>query len=134
MTTTSLTIPDGTTVVSVRISAYDLAGNESAKSLCAEKTFVIAEPPPPDPTPEPPPYDPRVEIDALKAQVSTLEGNVLALEAKLATTQLQLTLTQADVSAMKDKFDKLKAGWCALKGNSLTKDVLAERAAMGGCP
>jgi hypothetical protein len=108
-TTTSYTdnsIPDGTSVVSYRVSSFDTAGNESGQSVCVEKVFA-AQPPADDHTAI------LLAIDLLK---------------------LRMAAAEADIAILKEQRDRLKAGWCALKGSSLTKDVLAERAALGGCP
>jgi hypothetical protein len=73
----------------------------------------------------------------------TLEQRVAALEQQLALLATQVALSAAtdriaaletDVKALKAQRDALKAGWCKLTGSSVTKDVLAERAALGGCP
>lgn len=95
VSTYTTSVPDGTTVVSVRMTAVDVAGNESAQSACVEKVF------------------PAPIVDTVTPRLDVLE---------------------ADMALVKAKLDRLKAGWCALKGSSLTKDVLAERAALGGCP
>ena len=101
-----LPVPVGALVMSARIAAIDTAGNISALSQCAEKVF-----PPPGPT---------------------LEERVTALENKADLTA-RVSELEASVNTLKQQRDALKAGWCALKGSSLTKDVLAERAALGGC-
>jgi len=73
VTTYTITgVPDGTTMLSARITAYDTANNESAKSNCVEKTFASI------PTPEPPPVDP---MDALDLRVQALENKLDALRA-----------------------------------------------------
>ncbi len=94
VTTYPITVPTGSTVVSARITAVDTSGNESTKSLCAEKT----------------------------------------LSAPIDSVSTRLTALETDMAVLKAQRDALKAGWCALKGSSLTKDVLAERQALGGCP
>jgi hypothetical protein len=48
--------------------------------------------------------------------------------------QAQLDALAARVTAAEGKLAALKGGLCKLTGSSVTKDVLAERAALGGCP
>jgi hypothetical protein len=113
VSTYTMTVPDTAEVVAVRMTAYDVVGNESKYSLCAEKTLLVTPPPPPP--------------------VVDLTPRIEALEAAVATLQAQRATLEADLVTLKAQRDALKAGWCALRGSSLTKDVLAERAALGGC-
>jgi len=119
--TTSYTIaniPDGTSVISARVSSVDSNGNESAQSTCAEKVFA--------------PTGPTIEQRVAELEAHINDWKVVLPQ--IADLNAKMILLEADVAVLKQQRDALKAGWCALKGSSLTKDVLAERAALGGCP
>ena len=124
VTSHTLTVPAGTSVVSARVTAYDGKNNESAKSACVEKTFQST---------EPPPTDLATRVSVLEAKVTALDAKVSALDLKITAVENQNAQQDGRLSGLEQKLNALREGWCQLRGRDVTKDVQSERAALGGC-
>jgi hypothetical protein len=79
----------------------------------------------------PPPSGPTLEqrVAAIEQQLT-----LLATQVALSAATDRIAALETDVKTLKAQRDALKAGWCKLTGSSITNDVKAERAALGGCP
>jgi uncharacterized small protein (DUF1192 family) len=83
--------------------------------------------------PASPPSFPITEFGYYKLTVPNGGPSSNVARYSLDITSDKIAELDARIAALEDKIVRLKAGLCALRGSSLTKDVLAERAALGGC-